>query len=85
MAKLVKIINLIYFFFLIFSLIFFSYQFLKNLVSIETFVKVLNDIKEGKVINSFKQYRRIKYIEDESYRKISELKGNFLDILRIYF
>jgi len=63
---------------------FFSYSISISLES-AYYVKILSDIKEGKILDTFSQYRKIKFIENESYRKVSELKGSFLDILRIYF
>jgi len=76
----------IIFFFLIFMSLgfFFSYSISMSLES-AYYVKVLSDIKEGSIINSFSQDRRIKYIEEESYKKISELEGSFWDIVRIHF
>jgi hypothetical protein len=73
-------------FFLIFMSLgfFFSYSISMSLES-AYYVKILNDIKEGRVINNFTQDRRIKYIEEESYKKISELEGSFWDFIRIYF
>lgn len=73
-------------FFLIFMSLgfFFSYSISMSLES-AYYVKILNDIKEGRVINNFAQDKRIKYIEEESYKKISELEGSFWDFIRIYF
>jgi hypothetical protein len=78
---------LVIIFFLIFMSLsfFFSYSIIISLES-AYYVKILNDIKEGKIPDKLKQVdNRIKFIEEESLRKVSKLKGNFLDVFRIYF
>jgi hypothetical protein len=76
----------IIFFFLVFMSLgfFFSYSISMSLES-AYYVKILSDIKEDRIINSFSQDRRIRYIEEECYKKISELKGSIWDVIRIHF
>jgi hypothetical protein len=78
------------FFIIIFFLIFISLGFFFSYsisMSLESayYVKILSDIKNGTIIDTFSQYRKIKYIEEESYKRMSELSGSIFDILRIYF
>lgn len=80
------------FFVIIFFLIFMSLGFFFSYsisISLESayYVKILNDIKEGKVSDNLKPRvdSRINFIESESYRRISKLKNSIWDIFRIYF
>ena len=75
-------------FFLIFMSLGFFFSYSINL-SIESayYVKLLNEIKEGKIPDKETQRidSRVKFVEEETNRKISKLKGNTWDVFRIYF
>jgi len=74
-------------FFLIFMALgfFFSYAISVSLES-AYYVKILNDMREGKVQDVVKKADgRINYIQRQSLRRISKTKNNFWDIFRIYF
>jgi hypothetical protein len=46
---------------------------------------MLNDIKNDKIPNKTEEGdRRIIFIEEETIRRISKLKGNIWDVFRIY-
>lgn len=78
------------FFVVVFLLIFISLGFFFSYsinISIESayFVKILNDIKENKFLEkSQKLDSKINFIEKESLKRALELRGNFLDIFRVY-
>ncbi|MEM5778115.1 MAG: hypothetical protein QXK49_00585 [Candidatus Aenigmatarchaeota archaeon] len=78
------------FFTVVFFLIFISLGFFFSYsisISIESayFVKILNDIKENKFQEKTQKVDiKINFIEKESLKKVLELKGNFLDIFRVY-
>jgi len=78
------------FFVVIFFLIFMSLGFFFSYsisISLESayYVKMLNDIKNDKIPNKTEAAdRRIIFIEEETIRRISKLKGNIWDVFRIY-
>jgi len=79
------------FFVIIFLLVFVSLGFFFSYsisMSAESayYVKILNDIKDGEIGDSIIEAdKRIKYIEEQTLRKASELQGNIWDVFRIYF
>jgi len=79
------------FFVIVFFLIFMSLGFFFSysiIISLESayYVKILNNIKEGKNPDKPKQIdNRVNFIEEECRRRISKLKGNLWDVIRIYF
>jgi hypothetical protein len=63
---------------------FFSYSISISLES-AYYVKMLSDIKNDKIPNRTEAAdRRITFIEEETIRRISKLKGNIWDVFRIY-
>jgi len=64
---------------------FFSYSIIISLES-AYYVKILTNIERGKIVEVSKQIDvRVNFIEEETYRRISKLRGNFWDVFRVYF
>jgi len=76
---------IIYFLIFISLGFFFSYSIIISLES-AYYVKILSDIKDGKVSDVInpKDYTRIRIIEEDCMRRLSKLKGNIWDIFRVY-